>query len=188
MAGTKPKVQEGLTLGTPWPEIRALAETGIKLTSIAKAYHIDISTISHRKKLEGWATPKEVSERARQLLAEEMGDPDSTNPLLDRRARELIERHLSLRETVHSAAMEAATSFKATKRVPSTFFELESLMRTADKAAGIDTGNSNGSHGGSASNPSQGSRTAINITFLNPPANQPHPGPLIDLPPNPPHP
>lgn len=175
MARKKIAVTRDLGIRTPWPEIRSLVELGVPMVAVAKAYHLDVSALSKRKKLEGWSTPKEVSERAKQLLAEQIGDPNDANPLLTLRARQLLDNHLGLRETVHQTAIEAAKAFKDTKRTPATFFELESMMRVADKAAGMDRDSGNGGSGGNSQPsgpPIPSSRFAINVAILNPNAIQ----------------
>lgn len=170
MAGRKGLVNdEGLVPSSPWPEIRTLYETGVPVTALEKNYHVSKASIFRRVKVELWANPRKVSALARQILAEEMGGAgDAANPLLDRRARELIDRHITLREQAHSAAMEGMRAFKESRKVPSTYFEAESLMRMADKAAGIETGKGPSGPQGQGSSQPQGSRYAVNIAFLNP--------------------
>lgn len=148
-----------------WEEMRALYEFGVPATKIATTYKVNVHTLRDRAKRENWLKAKDVSERARQLLIEEHGDSD--NPLLDKRARELIGRHMDLREIAHSSVVKAMKKFDKAARTPATFFEAESAMRIADKASGVDLAHGGVGKGGAGSNnPGKPGGPIINIAFL----------------------
>ena len=134
------------TLATPhWEEIRRLAEQGVPMPDIARAFEVSEKTIYNKSAQEDWLTPSRLKakiSRTRQTLHSENGK----TPLLSQKdALEISESLLldtwetraeSLRNLSYSVAVEAIKSAKG-QIVLESASDLKHAVHVARQATGV---------------------------------------------------